>query len=168
MRSSVSPNMWNDKSWTSAKGLGDPNRGSKTQRRICFESKNDQGRPLPNIYSTLACLLSWFLFVWPHALQAEENKGEYMEEMLKKIKEHEAYVSKVSFNKLYYALYRSHIALCSFFYIFTIKVRSNQEDRLKPYFAELEVNIKVLSFRTCWWFCPLGQVRLIEQWTTLK
>ena len=73
-----------------------------------------------------------------------------MEEMLKKIKEHEAYVSKVSFNKLYYALYRSHMALCSFFYIFTIKVRSNQEDRLKPYFAELEVNIKVLSSRTCW------------------
>merc|ERR1712200_156008 len=47
--------------------------------------------------------------------KTEENKGEYMEEMLKKIKEHEAYVSKV---------------------------RSNQEDRLKPYFAELEVNIK--------------------------
>ena len=46
-----------------------------------------------------------------------------MDEMLKKIKEHEAYVSKV---------------------------RSNQENRLKPYFAELEVNIKVLSFRTCW------------------
>ena len=31
------------------------------------------------------------------ALQAEENKDEHMDEMLKKIKEHEAYVSKVSF-----------------------------------------------------------------------
>ena len=37
-----------------------------------------------------------------------------------------------------------------YYYKFTTKVRSNQEDRLKPYFAELEVNIKVLSFRTCW------------------
>ena len=70
-----------------------------------------------------------------------------MEEMLKKIKEHEAYVSKVP-NLI--MPYRSHMALCSFFYMFTTKVRSNQEDRLKPYFAELEVNIKVLRFRTCW------------------
>ena len=30
-------------------------------------------------------------------LQAEENKDEHMDEMLKKIKEHEAYVSKVDF-----------------------------------------------------------------------
>ena len=76
-----------------------------------------------------------------------------MEEMLKKIKEHEAYVSKVSFNKLYYALYRrKNKEPCAIdtSTIKTIKVRSNQEDRLKPYFAELEVNIKVLSFRTCW------------------
>merc|ERR1719278_842604 len=48
-------------------------------------------------------------------IKAEENKDEHLDEMLKKIKEHEAYVSKV---------------------------RSNQENRLKPYFAELEVNIK--------------------------
>ena len=32
--------------------------------------------------------------------QAEENKDEHMDEMLKKIKEHEAYVSKVGFTGL--------------------------------------------------------------------
>jgi len=48
-------------------------------------------------------------------MKAEEKKDEQMEIMLRKIKEHEAYVSKV---------------------------RANQDTRLKPYFAELEVNIK--------------------------
>lgn len=48
-------------------------------------------------------------------MKAEEKKDEQMEMMLKKIKEHEAYVSQV---------------------------RANQDTRLKPYFAELEVNIK--------------------------
>lgn len=48
-------------------------------------------------------------------MKAEENKDEQMEVMLKKIKEHEEYVSKV---------------------------RTSQETRLKPYLAELEVNIK--------------------------
>lgn len=48
-------------------------------------------------------------------MKAEENKDGQMEIMLKKIKEHEEYVSKV---------------------------RTSQETRLKPYLAELEVNIK--------------------------
>jgi len=48
-------------------------------------------------------------------MKAEENKDEQMEAMLKKIKDHEDYVSKV---------------------------RANQETKLKPYLAELEVNIK--------------------------
>jgi len=48
-------------------------------------------------------------------MKAEENKDEQMEVMLKKIKDHEEYVSKV---------------------------RTSQETRLKPYLAELEVNIK--------------------------
>jgi len=48
-------------------------------------------------------------------MKAEENKEEHMEEMMKKIKEHEDYVNKV---------------------------RANQENRLKPYLEELGVNIK--------------------------
>lgn len=48
-------------------------------------------------------------------MKAEENKDGQMEVLLKKIKDHEAYVAKV---------------------------RENQETRLKPYFAELEMNIK--------------------------
>jgi len=47
--------------------------------------------------------------------KAEENKDEQMEIMLKKIKEHEEYVRKV---------------------------KESQETRLKPYLAELEVNIQ--------------------------
>jgi hypothetical protein len=48
-------------------------------------------------------------------LKAEENKDEHLETMLKKINDHKVYVTKV---------------------------RANQESKLKPYFAELEVNIK--------------------------
>ena len=42
----------------------------------------------------LCQLFSSSVFVY---YQAEENKDEHMDEMLKKIKEHEAYVSKVGF-----------------------------------------------------------------------
>merc|ERR1712059_179152 len=48
-------------------------------------------------------------------MKAEENKDEQMDELMKKIKEHEEYVSKV---------------------------RANQESRLKPYFEELGISIK--------------------------
>jgi len=48
-------------------------------------------------------------------MKAEENKDEKMEELMRKIKEHEEYVSKV---------------------------RVNQEKKLKPYFEELEINLK--------------------------
>merc|ERR1712059_157539 len=47
-------------------------------------------------------------------MKAEENKDEQMDELMKKIKEHEEYVSKV---------------------------RANQESRLKPYFEELGISI---------------------------
>jgi len=48
-------------------------------------------------------------------MKAEENKDGQLENMLKKIKEHEEYV---------------------------FKVRANQEAKLKPYLADLETNIK--------------------------
>jgi len=48
-------------------------------------------------------------------MKVEENKDEQLEGMLARIQEHEAYVAKV---------------------------RANQETRLRPYFAELETNIK--------------------------
>ena len=84
-----------------------------------------------------------------------------MDEMLKKIKEHEAYVSKVSFTRtsqlgLSNTVARSFADLTAELRVwlaftlgyqkyrrFVLQVRSNQENRLKPYFAELEVNIKV-------------------------
>ena len=62
--------------------------------------------------STEAARLAAEFALTAKMMRAEENKDEQLEEMLGKIKEHEAYVARV---------------------------RANQEERLKPYFAELEV-----------------------------